>query len=159
VIYFAQSVDGGPVKIGTAVDVDRRIAQLEAYYGRQLAVLAILPGGPDEEAAIHERFAHLRLDGKGRCGRQPEQFRPAADLMAFIGKPLFVNQGDVELMEGSDPRSIILSFKGEAEYRAWLNELADYCRTTSVGVMDLALVHYAMHVKFPKPAPKRTRGR
>jgi hypothetical protein len=59
----------------------------------------------------------------------------------------------------ADTRSIILSFKGEAEYRAWLNRLADHCRTTSVNVMDLALVHYAKHVKFPEAAPKRTRGR
>lgn len=59
----------------------------------------------------------------------------------------------------SDARSIILSIKGEVEYRDWLNELADHCRTTSVNVMDLALVHYAKYVKFPKPAPKRTRGR
>lgn len=28
-----------------------------------------------------------------------EQFRPGPDLMAYIGRPLLVNQGDVPLME------------------------------------------------------------
>ena len=42
---------------------------------------------------MHVRFAHLRF---GRT----EQFRPAADLMAFIGLPLFVsaNPDAVEAM-------------------------------------------------------------
>jgi len=55
-----------------------------------------------------------------------------------------------------DTRSIVLSLKGTVEFRDWLGRLADHCRTTSVNVMDLALVHYAKHVKFPEEAPKRT---
>jgi hypothetical protein len=94
VIYFAQSIEGGPVKIGATDDVARRLGQLEAHYGRPLALLATLPGGRDEEAEIHERFAHLRL---GRT----EQFRPAAELMKFINRPLLVgaNPDAVEAMD------------------------------------------------------------
>jgi hypothetical protein len=43
-----------------------------------------MEGDREREADIHGRFAHLRL---GRT----EQFRPGADLMAFIGRPLLVN--------------------------------------------------------------------
>jgi hypothetical protein len=83
-IYFAQSTDGGPIKIGTTADVESRLRQLEAHYGRPLALLATMPGGRDEERAIHRRFALLRF---GRT----EQFRPAPDLLAFIGRPLLVD--------------------------------------------------------------------
>lgn len=79
-IYFAQPLDGGPIKIGHNQDVPTRLAQLEAPYGRPLALLATLPGDRAEEQAIHRRLAHLRLDRRGSRGTRPEQFRPAADL-------------------------------------------------------------------------------
>lgn len=79
-VYFMQPLEGGPVKIGCAVDVERRKSGLESLYGRRLRVLATIPGGRDEEARIHARFAHLRF-------RNKEQFRPALDLMTFIGQP------------------------------------------------------------------------
>lgn len=82
-IYAVQPTTGGPVKIGYSDDVPARIRQLECHYGQTLTLLATLPGGLKEERAIHERFDHLRL---GRT----EQFRPAADLMAFLGCPLLV---------------------------------------------------------------------
>jgi hypothetical protein len=86
-----QSTSGGTVKIGFAENVELRRAQLEYYYGRPLSLLATLPGGRDEERAIHKRFESLRV---GRT----EQFLPGPELMAFIGRPLFVNQGNVILM-------------------------------------------------------------
>lgn len=100
-IYFMQSPEGGPVKIGYSANVDARLRQLEAHYGQPLALLATMRGGPDEEAAIHERFSHLRLKGKSNLGRRIEQFRPAADLMTFIGRPLLVgvNPDTVEVLK------------------------------------------------------------
>jgi hypothetical protein len=159
VIYFVQCVDGGPVKIGTTADLDSRLRTLESHYGRPLALLATMPGGRDEERAVHERFAHLRLNGKSHRGRQPEQFRPGPDLMNFIGKPLFVNQGDVELMEGSDTREVILSLQCCPEFRRWLKGLADHCRTPIMTIMDHALVYYAEKTGFAEPAPMRTMRR
>jgi hypothetical protein len=100
-IYFIQGTDGGPVKIGYSANVDDRLRQLEVHYGQPLALLATMPGGPDVEAEIHERFRHLRLKGKSNLGRRIEQFRPAADLMAFIGRPLLVgvNPDAVEILK------------------------------------------------------------
>lgn len=101
-VYFAQDLNGGPIKIGHSIDVSARIKTLESHYGRPLALLATRPGGKDEERAVHERFAHLRLIDSGRQGRQPEQFRPAAELMEFIGRPLLVspNPDAIEAMPG-----------------------------------------------------------
>jgi hypothetical protein len=88
VIYFLQSTDGGPVKIGTTEDVEARRRQLESHYGKPLALLATLPGGRDEEAEIHERFGYLRLGYPGRSEPFPVQFRSDPELMAFLGRPL-----------------------------------------------------------------------
>jgi hypothetical protein len=100
-IYFLQATDGGPVKIGYSANVPGRVRQLETHYGKPMAVLATMDGDRDEERAIHARFAHLRLDGPGSRGVQPEQFRPAPDLMTFIGRPFLVgpNPDSVEVMD------------------------------------------------------------
>ena len=92
-IYFMQSIDGGPVKIGYTVDLTARQLRLERLYGTPLVVLATMAGGQVEEADIHARFADLRL---GRT----EQFRPGEDLMAFIRRPLLAsaNPDAVEAM-------------------------------------------------------------
>lgn len=94
-IYFA-SIDGGPIKIGYSFNVETRMEQLSAHYGRPVSILATMPGGRAEERALHQRFAHLRL------GRS-EQFQPARELMSFIDRPLFVSSGDVELIEPAVP--------------------------------------------------------
>ncbi len=80
-IYATQATTGGPVKIGYSDNVPARIRQLERHYDRRLLLLATLPGSEVEERAIHDRFAHLRLG-------YTEQFRPAADLMVFLGLPI-----------------------------------------------------------------------
>jgi hypothetical protein len=95
VIDFVQAAtDGGPIKIGTTDNLDTRLRVLEADYGRPLAVLATRPGGRAEERQWHRRFAHLRL---GRT----EQFRPAAELLEAIGRPLLVgpNPEAAEVMD------------------------------------------------------------
>jgi hypothetical protein len=100
VIYFAQSLDGGAVKIGFSDDVDARRQQLELHYGCPLALLATMEGGREQETAIHRRFRSLRF---GRT----EQFRPTSELMAFIGRPLLVgpNPDAVEAMAGRAPNA------------------------------------------------------
>jgi hypothetical protein len=69
------------------------------------------------------------------------------------GRPKSAQKSD------ADKRVIVLSIKGTVEYRDWLAGLADHCRTTSVQVIDSALVHYAKHVGYDETAPKRTGGR
>ncbi len=83
-IYFAQLATGA-IKIGTTVDLTARMTGLKSHYGESLALLGTMPGGRKEEREIHHRFAHLRLG-------HTEQFRPAADLMEYIGRPLLVSQ-------------------------------------------------------------------
>ena len=49
----------------------------------------------------------------------------------------------------------VLTIKGTDEWRAWLEELADYLRTPTSTIVDHALVRYAKEMGFPKEAPKR----
>lgn len=92
-IYFLQPTDGGPIKIGYSADVDARHRQLEAHYGKPLSLLAMVDGDRRTEAEIHRRFAAHRL-GK------TEQFKPAREILEFIGRPLLVgaNPEAVEAM-------------------------------------------------------------
>jgi hypothetical protein len=100
-IYFAQTATGS-IKIGTTEDVDGRMDTLASHYGASLALLATMPDGKPEEQEIHERFAHHRI-------RRTEQFRPGADLLEFIGKPLLVN-ANPEAVEAHPSR--LNGFKG-----------------------------------------------
>lgn len=129
-IYFAQAIDGGPIKIGCTGDVSRRCKQLENHYGKPLAILGTMDGSRAEEAEIHARFAHLRLTGRSTNGRRIEQFKPAADLMAFIGRPLLVS-ADSDAVEVMRTRLEKLVLAAKPEWLAWLD---------------------AMRKKFPQPS-------
>jgi hypothetical protein len=136
-IYFLQAVGGGPVKIGTSVNVDVRRKQLEWDYGRSLVLLATLPGGRDEERALHQRFAAHRL---GRT----EQFRPVPELMEFIGRPLLVgaNPESVEVMGVPSELTRVRLELDEAEHRRL--RLAAAEENVSLTVLARRLINEAL---------------
>jgi hypothetical protein len=144
VIYFLQSIEGGPIKIGFTDNLDVRWKQLESHYGCQLALLASLPGGREEEAEIHEQFKCIRL---GRT----EQFRPASELMAFIGRPLLVSASpDVVEAMVSRPEPLI-AVKCRKEFKDWVSEFARKLRTTPSQLIDRALAKLAENERFKEP--------
>lgn len=69
-VYFAER--DGLVKIGISKNPGRRIRSLRA----DLLAIEPAPDGFGSERAVHERFAHLRVEG--------EWFEPGADLVAHI---------------------------------------------------------------------------
>jgi|GEM_PF-2445693 len=78
-VYFIQSGgDGGPVKIGVAVDPLRRLAMLQKGSANDLRLLAIISGDAVAEAELHTRFAHLRARG--------EWFSFSGELVDFVSK-------------------------------------------------------------------------
>lgn len=77
-VYFIQS--GGPagfIKIGTALNVEKRIALLQCGSPETLRLLKKLPGGHALERQLHKHFVHLHHRG--------EWFLPGNELMEFIG--------------------------------------------------------------------------
>jgi len=75
-IYFVQSIDGGPVKIGYTTQLPKRLADLRSMNPRFLVLLASMPGTEDDERRLHERFSTTRLHG--------EWFKSTTDLVALI---------------------------------------------------------------------------
>jgi len=64
-VYFIQSGDDGPVKIGLAQNPRNRLAGLQTSHPVKLKLLAfILQGGRDLEKSLHARFRSSRLNGE-----------------------------------------------------------------------------------------------
>lgn len=116
-IYFVQPLDGGPVKIGFTDNLPARLKQLEHHYQTPLAVLATMDGDRARETEIHDQFSHLRFGDS-------EQFRPAPELMEFIGRPLLVGPNP-DAVEAMEPRALvpIVNLKGNEAERDWLRAL------------------------------------
>ena len=79
-IYFAfAQLPTGTIKIGCSTNVKQRLAALRTEFGHAITLLRCIEGKFETERELHQRFAHLRVEG---CGR--EQFRPDAELIAFV---------------------------------------------------------------------------
>lgn len=63
-VYFVQSGELGAIKIGWSQDVNRRIDELQVANAKKLFLLGAVPGRMEDEAALHEQFAHLRMNGE-----------------------------------------------------------------------------------------------
>jgi Meiotically up-regulated gene 113 len=147
-VYFIQAIDGGPIKIGCSSDVERRRRHLEYTYGRSLVVLAVMDGGPEREKEIHEKFSRFRIGGT-------EQFRPVAELMAFIGHPLLVtaDPNSVEAMP-SRLNPFVVQIRGSEEWKVWIEEIADKEGDTVAKLFERALRKFAKESGYPDP-PRR----
>lgn len=77
-IYFAQAVSGGDIKIGTTDRWSQRRPNLEGELGFKLVALGIMDGAEPVEKSLHRQFSHLRVRG--------EWFRPDPELLDFISK-------------------------------------------------------------------------
>jgi hypothetical protein len=73
-VYFIQSGDTGPVKIGFTKDVRQRISALQTGHSAPLRLLHLFDGTETDEAALHVRFAAHRLIG--------EWFAPVPEVVA-----------------------------------------------------------------------------
>jgi len=61
-IYIIRAGADGPVKIGYAVSVERRLALLQAGNHQRLTLLRAIVGGLKTEGWLHRRFAAVRID-------------------------------------------------------------------------------------------------
>lgn len=60
-IYFIESTGSGRIKVGWAGNIISRLETLYAVSPFPLRILALTPGTRKDEAALHRRFAHLRV--------------------------------------------------------------------------------------------------
>jgi hypothetical protein len=77
-VYFLQSEDGGPIKIGATNDVAKRIFELQTARADKLILLAAVSGDMMLERALHLHFASARVKG--------EWFSPVPELVKLINE-------------------------------------------------------------------------
>lgn len=77
-VYFAAIEERSVVKIGVAVDVARRMKELQVSSPFPLKLLGVIrtPEAPILERSLHTDFAHRRVRG--------EWFQLSADILAYI---------------------------------------------------------------------------
>jgi hypothetical protein len=73
-VYFVEA--GDFIKIGFTTDWQRRIPTIQISSASPLRLLTLVQGDHDLEAALHNKFSHLRQRG--------EWFRKAPELISFI---------------------------------------------------------------------------
>ena len=83
-IYFAQSPDGGRIKIGCSKRVRARLTELRADSGIDIRLLGTMPGGFEDEKEIHRQFAGYGLPT--RRLRHGDWYFPAPVIKAFIAE-------------------------------------------------------------------------
>jgi hypothetical protein len=77
-VYFIQSTEGGPIKIGKSDHPSRRLAGLQNGHPQELVIRAVALGGHAAETLLHQHFERSRLRG--------EWFMPTKELMAIVDK-------------------------------------------------------------------------
>jgi hypothetical protein len=77
-VYFIQPVDGGPIKVGIAVDVEERLRKLQMGNWVRLRIIATCPGGRAQEKRLHKEWRKHRVHG--------EWFSPVREVMAWIAE-------------------------------------------------------------------------
>lgn len=75
-IYFLRAGTSGPIKIGTSVNVDSRIATLQTGCPDELRLIARIRGGSGVERMLHQKFDRDRIRG--------EWFKPSSELVELI---------------------------------------------------------------------------
>lgn len=75
-VYFVRAGKRGPIKIGWAVDPERRLKILQIANHKRLRLLGACAGGAWREAELHVRLDEYRIRG--------EWFRPTPEVLAVI---------------------------------------------------------------------------
>jgi Meiotically up-regulated gene 113 len=100
-IYFIQSEHGGPVKIGMADDVARRLVGLQTSRPDKLVILGAFPGTVADERALHSAFASAREKG--------EWFTYTSELASFIATCVTAGELRLEAVTCHETRPVTLS--------------------------------------------------
>lgn len=75
-VYFIQAQRSLAIKIGFAVDISKRLDQLQTANAEELTVVGSTPGTVLDEKALHRRFATSHIRG--------EWFMATSELTSYI---------------------------------------------------------------------------
>jgi hypothetical protein len=89
-VYFIQAgAPDRPIKIGFTQRILYRMRQIQTDAADQLVVLLTVSGDHEDEAVLHERFAHLNV--------RREWFRPGLELLTYIHDETLKTPTPIEL--------------------------------------------------------------
>ena len=94
-IYFVQVGDDGPIKIGIAEDVKKRISKLQVAHFIELKLRLTIDGDERHESYLHEKFSLHRIRG--------EWFHPVSQLLEFIKSPEPLPEFSSRVIQWRDP--------------------------------------------------------
>jgi hypothetical protein len=78
VIYFIRNVTTGHIKVGFTDDPQKSLRELQAGSSDKFELMKTIEGDEAAEAALHEEFAAVEVDGKW--------FKPAVHLIEYIAR-------------------------------------------------------------------------
>ena len=85
-VYFIQALVGGPVKVGWAIDVNRRVREQRWRWAPPFIVLATFNGTHRDENRVHRALSLSSKNDPPEQGLQGrEWFRPTADVERVLG--------------------------------------------------------------------------
>ena len=140
-IYFLRATDGGPIKIGTSIQLTERLKVLSKETGQDLEVLAVVDGGRGEEQALHGRFSHLRVVN--------EWFEPGDDLLGFIVQEGRAWDGQNEAEFARKP--MVVQIRGSQEWKSWIEGLAQREHDTVAKFMERLIRQFARDNGYENP--------
>lgn len=77
-VYFIQSGNLGPIKIGYSNNVKKRLSALRSGSPYELSVIGIIEGGREKEKELHEKFKEKRI------AQNCEWFESCDEIIGFI---------------------------------------------------------------------------
>ena len=77
-VYFIQSANDGPIKIGYTTNVQRRLQELQTANPEELTLLHYTTGGRRFELYLHEKFREYN--------KRDEWFFPNIEIIKYIEK-------------------------------------------------------------------------
>jgi hypothetical protein len=83
-VYFAQALDGGPVKIGWSSHPEARVRLLSRALGKPLRILTTTPGCQVFERGLHDILRKTLAKGIPNDATPTEWFHPSAALAELI---------------------------------------------------------------------------
>ena len=98
-VYFIQSGDDGPIKIGFATEVASRLSELQTGCPAKLHLLGKVRGSMQLEKDLHALFAGLRISGEW-FRPDPSIFEKINELKKQFGEALSLEERARSFREG-----------------------------------------------------------
>lgn len=151
-IYFLRRPEGGPIKIGSTINLTKRLEGHRSVMGGDFVVLGVMPGNTKEEMLLHRQFWDLKIPKPPRL----EWFEPREDLLEFIRTHSTPWDGSVDAP--SIKYKDIFVYRVNSELAEATEEwLSAFCKETGMSLatlVDAALFTYAKQRGFRRKPPR-----